>query len=73
MQGFGFAIAGESAIVAHCHLTRIIHESASRDRETGNPLAGLSGAQRAPIALLSKEYKCRSLEETSYRSEGFGS
>ena len=28
-------------------LARIFHESLSRDRETGNPLAGLSGAQRA--------------------------
>ncbi len=30
-------------------LARIIHESVSRDRKTGNPLAGLSGAQRARI------------------------
>ena len=28
-------------------LARIFHELPSRDRETGNPLAGLSGAQRA--------------------------
>jgi hypothetical protein len=28
-------------------LTRIYHELLSRDHETGNPLAGLSGAQRA--------------------------
>jgi hypothetical protein len=28
-------------------LTRIFHELLSRDHETGNPLAGLSGAQRA--------------------------
>jgi hypothetical protein len=28
-------------------LARIFHESMSRDRETGNPLAGLSGAQQA--------------------------
>jgi hypothetical protein len=31
------------------HLTRIIHELASRDLETGNPPAGLSGAQRARV------------------------
>ncbi len=30
-------------------LTRIFHELPSRDHETGNPLAGLSGAQRARI------------------------
>jgi hypothetical protein len=30
-------------------LVRIFHELLSRDRETGNPLAGLSGAQRARI------------------------
>ena len=30
-------------------LTRIFHELLSRDHETGNPLAGLSGAQRARI------------------------
>ncbi|MGW8223356.1 MAG: hypothetical protein ACWGP1_14515, partial [Syntrophobacteria bacterium] len=30
-------------------LALIIHEPASRDRETGNPLTGLSGAQRARI------------------------
>jgi hypothetical protein len=29
------------------HLARIFHELLSRDRETGNPLAGLSGAERA--------------------------
>jgi hypothetical protein len=29
------------------HLARIFHELLSRDHETGNPLAGLSGAQRA--------------------------
>ena len=28
-------------------LARIFHELLSRDHETGNPLAGLSGAQRA--------------------------
>jgi hypothetical protein len=31
------------------HRTRIFHESACCDRETGNPLAGLSGAERARI------------------------
>ena len=30
-------------------LARIYHELLSRDHETGNPLAGLSGAQRALI------------------------
>jgi len=30
-------------------LARIFHELSSRDRETGNPLAGLSGVQRARI------------------------
>ena len=30
-------------------LARIFHQLLSRDRETGNPLAGLSGAQRARI------------------------
>jgi len=30
-------------------LARIFHELLSRDHETGNPLAGLSGAQRARI------------------------
>ena len=30
-------------------LARIFHELPSRDRETGNPLAGLNGAQRARI------------------------
>ena len=30
-------------------LARIFHELLSRDRETGNPLAGLSGAERARI------------------------
>ncbi|MGD8877546.1 MAG: hypothetical protein PVH75_07325, partial [Syntrophobacterales bacterium] len=30
-------------------LTRILHELLSRDHQTGNPLAGLSGAQRARI------------------------
>ena len=30
-------------------LSRIFHELLSRDHETGNPLAGLSGAQRARI------------------------
>jgi hypothetical protein len=29
------------------HLARIFHELLSRDHVTGNPLAGLSGAQRA--------------------------
>ncbi len=28
-------------------LARMFHELQSRDRETGNPLAGLSGAERA--------------------------
>jgi hypothetical protein len=36
-------MVGDRCIV----LARIFHELLSRDHETGNPLAGLSGAQRA--------------------------
>ena len=43
------SLAQEKCFMLSCHLVRTLHELLSRDHETGNPLAGLSGAQRARI------------------------
>ena len=45
-QGFA-SFSSSDSIKLPILLARILHESVSRDLETGNPLAGLSGAQRA--------------------------
>jgi hypothetical protein len=47
-------------------LTRIFHELLSRDHEDGNPLAGLSGAQRAR-----RGWACHRATVPRYRGIGF--